>query len=108
MPWFLARCHELTYDGISSFDTGSFAYSEGDTVEERATKWCLRKVDSSLGLPDLYYPEDLDHDIIRARDLESEPTIGYTVEPVDAPLQDAFVCTDFLVCTVPITIGELE
>jgi len=99
-------CHGVTYDGSRSFPTGSFAYSEGVSVEERAAQWGLRKVDPKVGLPDLYYTKDLTSAEMLRRNLYDEDTNGYKIEPSDSPPPpEAFVCTDFLLCTIPITIG---
>ncbi len=91
----------VTYDGRSAFPTGSFCCTEGVSVEERAAKFGLMKADPALGLPDLFYIERLSADELMRRNLRSEPTNGYSIEPIDGPIEGAWVSEDYFICTIP-------
>ncbi len=108
MAWFLVKCQGVTFDASRSFPTGSFAYSEGESPEERAQVWGLKKADPKERLPDLYYPEELTAGEMAKRDLTGQPTHGYTIELSAPPPPEAWVCRNGLLCVIPITIGKRE
>ncbi len=109
MAWFLVRCMGIPYDGKGMFSLGHLAYSEGESVEERAQKWGLQKADPSLGLPDLWFREALTAEEMGRRNLHSIETNGYTIKQFDGRRRkEIFVCRDSLVCTTPIRIGRLD
>ncbi len=105
MPWFLVRCMGITYDGSRAFPTGSFAYSQGESVEERAAKWGLTKAEAGAAPSDLYFKGSLTNEEMARRNLHDEDTYGYSIEPADGPTDGAWICDDFLLCTTPIVIG---
>ncbi len=101
MAWFLVKTMGVTFDGRGSFPTHSFACSEGTSVEERAATWGLKKADPRLGLPDLFYREELTAEIMSQRNLDSVATHGYTIKRIKRPINGAWVCGDGLLCTIP-------